>query len=344
MSEARIIDEAVGAAFSRIEARQLSVQLPVEGHMQTVLHDVSLTLRAGDAVGLVGESGSGKSMTARALSRLLPPGAIINGEVLFEGQPVYSMNQAELRNFRSSGVAIVFQDPRSHINPVRTIGDFLTEGMRVNQGLTRQAADKRAIKLLSDVGIADGVRRLRQYPHELSGGLLQRVMIAAILAARPKVILADEPTTALDVTTQAEVMAILDELRHEYQLSLLFITHDLDLASAVCDRTIVMYAGSVVEEQQAEDLYTRPLHPYTAALAHARPSISTTLRRLNAVPGRPLSAFQAPAGCAFAPRCRYAVTACTGDTPPLRAVGSGLTRCLRTEEIMEALPRDWAAE
>ncbi len=195
---------------------------------------------------------------------------------------------------------MVFQDPRAHINPYRTIGDFLTEALRINGGVKRSAAETRAVRVLDDVGVGEAQRRMRQHPHELSGGLLQRVMIASTLLSEPDLLLADEPTTALDVTTQSEVMAILDELSRELGLALLFITHDLELAAAVCDRTVVMYAGHLMETQPSVRLHDHALHPYTAALTASRPSMTTTTNRLVTVPGRPLSAFEVEGGCAFA--------------------------------------------
>jgi oligopeptide/dipeptide ABC transporter ATP-binding protein len=311
----------------------LTVLLPVEGAQRAVLRDVSLQVRPGEAVGLVGESGSGKSMTARAIDRLLPAGAQVQGQIRFQGQDVGALAGGQLRAFRNK-VAMIFQDPRAHVNPVRRIGDFMTEALRTNQGVPAQEARQRAVAMLSQVGIEDGQRRLRQYPHELSGGLLQRVMIAAALLTEPALLLADEPTTALDVTTQAEVMAILDELRSEYGLAMLFITHDLELAAAICDRTAVMYAGQIVEVRKSELLHGDPLHPYTAALAAARPDIAQKAARLQAIPGRPLSAFEAPEGrCAFAPRCGYAVDDCRASTPELSQLDGGLSRCIRVEEL-----------
>ena len=239
-----------------------------------------------------------------------------------------------LRKLRDQ-VAIVFQDPRAHVNPVRRIGDFMTEALRTNRGVSTREADRRAVRLLADVGVPDGPRRLRQYPHELSGGLLQRVMMATALLVEPKLLLADEPTTALDVTTQAEVMAILDDLRRERGLALLFITHDLDLAGAVCDRTVVMYAGQVMEEQPSASLHAHPRHPYTTALVRARPDVASTAPRLAVIPGRPLSAFEAPPGCAFASRCDLAIDECTATRPELRSIGGAWVRCIRAHECGE---------
>ncbi len=328
---------AVGAAGAERDAllsvRDLTVTLPVEGAQRAVLRDVSLEIRPGEAVGLVGESGSGKSMTARAIDRLLPRGAQVEGEIRFDGADVATLTGATLRGYRNK-VAMIFQDPRAHVNPVRRIGDFTTEALRTNLGVPAAEASKRAASMLGEVGIADGERRLRQYPHELSGGMLQRVMIAAALLTGPALLLADEPTTALDVTTQAEVMAILDELRQAHGLAMLFITHDLDLAAAICDRTIVMYAGQIVEERRSELLHSDPLHPYTAALGAARPEIAQKASRLRAIPGRPLSAFEAPAAaCAFAPRCAYTEPACTESVPDLVALGGGRSRCLRAADL-----------
>ena len=324
---------AAAAGQPLLDVDGLTVLLPVEGQQREVLRDVSLQIRAGEAVGLVGESGSGKSMTARAIDRLLPKGAQVRGQIRFGGREVTDLAGAELRAFRNK-VAMIFQDPRAHVNPVRRIGDFMTEALRTNLGVPAADAQQRAADMLAQVGIDEPARRLRQYPHELSGGMLQRVMIAAALLTEPALLLADEPTTALDVTTQAEVMAILDELRHEYGLAMLFITHDLELAAAICDRTIVMYAGQVVEVRRSELLHSDPLHPYTAALAAARPDIAQQSRRLRAIPGRPLSAFEAPPGeCAFAPRCAHAREACLAAVPELVALDGGLSRCVRVTEL-----------
>jgi len=316
-----------------LSIRGLTVRLPVERVMRTVLHDVSLDISPGESVGLVGESGSGKTMTARAVGKLLPAGARVDGEIRFAGREVRSLDGAAERSFRAS-VAMIFQDPRAHINPVRRIGDFMTEALRTNAGVSLDAASKRAVGLLARVGIDDGERRLHQYPHELSGGLLQRVMIATALLTDPRLLLADEPTTALDVTTQAEVMGILEDLRAEFGLAVLFITHNLELAAAVCDRTAVMYAGQIVEIRASDLLHSDPLHPYTAALAAARPSIDRTASRLMAISGRPLSAFEAPeSACAFAARCPHVQDACRRSRPSLVELDGGMTRCLRATEL-----------
>jgi oligopeptide/dipeptide ABC transporter ATP-binding protein len=315
-----------------LEVENLSVWLPVEGHQRPILTDVSLSLDAGEALGIVGESGSGKSMTARSIARLLPPGAEVGGSVTFDGADVQTLRAKALRQFRWD-VAIIFQDPRAHINPLRRIGDFMTEAVLARGDVDKAAARRRARELLGDMGISDPVRRLRQYPHELSGGMLQRVMIASTLMTDPRLILADEPTTALDVTTQAEVVAILDELRRERGLALIFITHDLDLAAAICERTAVFYAGEIVDVQASATLHDDPLHPYMAGLAAARPDISSSASRLRVIEGNPLAAYEAPSGCRFAPRCPHVQDRCRSGPIELEAVASGLSRCVRAQEL-----------
>jgi oligopeptide/dipeptide ABC transporter ATP-binding protein len=309
----------------------LRVDIPVRGQFRTVIHDATFDIAVGEAVGLVGESGSGKSMTARAIMRLLPPKSVTSGSVDFDGQSVLGMGRGALREFRSSQVAIIYQDPRAHINPVRSNGDFLLEAMRA-QGVPPATAQERAIDLLAQVGIPDGARRMRQYPHQLSGGLLQRIMIAAALAADPRLLLADEPTTALDVTTQSEVMAILGDLRAGRGLAMLFITHDLDLAAAVTDRMAVMYAGMIVEISESASVHENALHPYTVGLLRSRPEIGNR-SRIQVIPGRPVSAFETGPGCVFAGRCPYATDTCRSQRPALRAVGQQMVACHRAEEL-----------
>ncbi|MFE1987862.1 ABC transporter ATP-binding protein [Streptomyces mirabilis] len=302
---------------------------------RTVLHDVSYAVRPGQSLGLVGESGSGKSMSLKAVLRMLPAGARTTGDITFDGRSVTAMNPRALRDFRAGEVAMIPQDPRAAANPVRTVGDFLTEVLVRTRGVPRKQAAEQAVGQLADVGIADGEQRLRQYPHQLSGGLLQRVMIAAALAAGPPLLLADEPTTALDVTTQQEVMAILDEQRRRHHLALVLVTHDLDLAAAVTDRIAVMYAGTIVELAPSKGLHRTAQHPYTAGLLRSRPAIGTRVRPLS-LPGRPLSAFEAGPGCVFADRCAFAEERCRTDRPRLEAHGVHLVACHRAAELTAA--------
>ena len=245
---------------------------------QTLLNGVSFEIGEGEALGLVGESGSGKSLTTRAITRMLDPAFRVSGTIEFDGTSVLDMSPSALRRYRQTDVGMIFQDPRAHVNPVHTVGDFLTEVLVRDRGVDRRDAERRAAVLLDEVGVRNAEARLRQYPHELSGGLLQRVMIASVLLAEPRMILADEPTTALDVTAQSDVMAILDEQRKARGLALLFITHDLELAAACCDRLAVMYAGEIVE--QGPQVYEDPQHPYTVELLGARPSIEERVARL----------------------------------------------------------------
>ncbi|MGW7090433.1 ABC transporter ATP-binding protein [Streptomyces sp. NPDC054871] len=310
-----------------LEFDQLRIDLPVKGEHRTLVHRVDLSIAAGSAVGLVGESGSGKSLTARTVLRLLPPGARVSGDVRYDGVSVPAMGPAALRTLRSREAAMIFQDPRAHINPLRTIGDFLTEGLVTTRGERRAAAGDKAAALLREVGIADAARRLRQRPAELSGGLLQRVMIAAALLGGPRLLLADEPTTALDVTTQAEVMALIDEARTQRGLAMLFITHDLALAAAVCDQIAVLYAGSVAEQLPAARLYDDARHPYTRALLASRPTPKDGARPLRAIGGNPLTAYEAGPGCAFAPRCPAARARCESERPHLERLGDGSVAC-----------------
>jgi oligopeptide/dipeptide ABC transporter ATP-binding protein len=319
--------------MSLLEIDHLGVDLPVDESIQTVIHEVTLSIAEGEAVGLVGESGAGKSMTSRAVIRLLPRGAQVRGDIRFAGDSVPAMDRAHLRSFRMNDVGMVFQDPRAHINPVRTIGDFLTESLITNFGSTRASAEEVVIGLLRDVGIEDAPRRLQQHPFELSGGLLQRVMIASVMATHPRLILADEPTTALDVTTQSEVMAILDEQRRQRGLAMLFVTHDLELASAVCDRIAVIYAGFLVEERAAISLHQTAMHPYTAGLMGARPDPRRRSTQLVSIPGRPLSAFEVEQGCPFVSRCPFVETRCQEELPELRELDGGRVACHRAEEL-----------
>jgi len=310
-----------------LEIDGLAVELPVDGLMRSVLHDATFSVDAGEAVALVGESGSGKSMTLRALLGLLPRGAVVHGDIRFDGASVLELKGAQMRRFLAEDIGTIFQDPRAHINPMRSVGDFLCEGLVSTRGVKRKVAVGRAVEALRAVRVADAERRMRQRPYELSGGLLQRVMIAAALIGDPRLLLADEPTTALDVTTQEEVMAILDELRRERSLAMIFVTHDLELAIAVCDRIAVMYAGSIVEVRPSTEIHEKAAHPYTQALLSARPSLATRGRRMEAIQGRPLSAFEVPDGCSFAPRCPYAVDLCRQEAPGMHSVGGGCARC-----------------
>ncbi|MGI5284519.1 ABC transporter ATP-binding protein [Nonomuraea polychroma] len=306
----------------------LSVEgLTIEaGGRRPILREVSLTVGKGEIVGLVGESGSGKSTIARSVLRLLPASSKVSGRVLVSGEDVLTMDPAALRDLRASQVSMIYQDPRSSLNPVRRIGDFLTERMVHTLGRSKADSRARAVELLAAVGLRDPELRMRQYPHELSGGMLQRVVIAAALAADPALLLADEATSALDVTTQAETLALLRRVQAERELGMLFITHDLHLAAAFCDRVHVLYAGTVVESRPAKELFEDPRHPYTAGLLACTPELGDP-RPIRPIPGRPPSLDDAFAGCPFAPRCPHAVDMCTERRPEPVTVSGGFAAC-----------------
>ncbi|XVU27862.1 ABC transporter ATP-binding protein [Actinoplanes sp. CA-054009] len=322
--------------MSLFHLQDLSISVRHRAARRTLVTDVCLDVDAAQSVGLVGESGSGKSMSIKAAMRLLPSGASAGGRIGFDGRDVLALGRKDLARYRSRDVGLIHQDPRAHINPTRTIGQFLTEGVVHTGQMSRQQAAERACELMRDVGITDAERRLAQFPHQLSGGLLQRVMIVAALLPRPRLIFADEPTTALDVTVQSDVMAILLEQIRERDVAMLFVTHDLDLAAAVTDRLAVMYAGTIVETGTSAQICERPLHPYTAGLLRSRPS-ATRVHRLTTIPGRPIAAYEAGEGCAFAPRCSFATDTCRTQRPQRRDVEGRTVACHRVEQIADQL-------
>jgi peptide/nickel transport system ATP-binding protein len=316
-----------------LEINSLGLTVPSAGGPRTLLRDVSLSIAAGTSVGLVGESGSGKSLTARSVIGLLPPGGQVTGDIKVRGISLAGLSEAERRVHRGSELAMVFQDPRAHINPVRRIGDHMTEALRFVRNLDVDEARSRAEDLLHSVNFDRPERIMRMYPHEVSGGMLQRVMIAGALTCEPNVLLADEPTTALDMTTQAELMGILRDLQTDRGMAILFITHDLELAAATCDRTVVMYAGSVMEEQSSEQLQVRPIHPYSSALLHSRPSLGERQKRLPTITGRPVTAAEVTRGCPFSTRCAYVEARCKEQVVPIRSHRVGRVACLRADEL-----------
>ncbi|MEY9874529.1 peptide/nickel transport system ATP-binding protein [Streptacidiphilus sp. MAP12-33] len=319
-----------------LQIQGLRLHLP--GAARPVLAGIDLTVGERETVALVGESGSGKSLTSRSVLRLLPPGATTEGTVAVQGENVLAMDAKALRRLRTHTAAMIFQDPRAAINPLRRIGDFLTESLRLNADLPEAEATERAVRMLDAVGL--GERVLGQYPGQLSGGMLQRVMIASALMGDPALILADEPTTALDVTTQAEVVGLLDDLRERFGTGLLFVTHDLGLAAAISDRVYVMYAGRIAETGPAEALFERPRHPYTAALLRSTPRLDAPQGRLAAIKGQPPSLKLELTGCPFAARCPFATQVCTEELPPHRPVpeeSGRLVACHHSEKLADQL-------
>ncbi|WP_411125110.1 ABC transporter ATP-binding protein [Streptomyces sp. x-19] len=299
-----------------LDIRGLRLRLPRTA--RPVLDGVDLTVSAGETVALVGESGSGKTLTSRSVLRLLPPGAVAEGRIAVAGADVLTLTPRQLRTLRAGTAAMIFQDPRAAINPLRRIGDFLTESLRLNTKTPTAAAEERAGAMLEAVGLPPAL--LRRYPSQVSGGMLQRVMIAAALMGEPALLLADEATTALDVISQAEIVALLTDLRTRFGTGLLFVTHDLGLAAALSDRVCVMYAGRIVESAPAGALFARPRHPYTAALLAATPRLDAPRGRLDAIEGQPPDLRTELTGCPFAPRCASATDVCFERTPAADAV------------------------
>jgi oligopeptide/dipeptide ABC transporter ATP-binding protein len=287
---------------------------------------VGLDVHPGEIVGLIGESGSGKSLTCRSVMRLIhPPGRIAAGSVTFEGRDVLAMSAKQLREFRAHDAGMIYQDPFSSLNPVFRIGDQIVETLRANLGMGKDEAKAHAVELLDGVGIPEPERRALSYPHELSGGMRQRVMIALATASRPRLLLADEPTTALDVTTQAQILALLQRLRAERGMAVLIVSHDFGVIAQVCDRVAVMYGGHVVETAPIATIYEQAEHPYTRALMESVPELGSAGKRVRraGIPGSPPELNEALPGCVFAPRCAFARPSCTSVSMALEEVAPG---------------------
>ena len=288
--------------------------------------DVSFDVEAGETLAIVGESGSGKSVTALSLMRLIPnpPGEIAAGSVMFEGRDLLKLSDAEMQAVRGDRIAMIFQEPMTSLNPSLTVGLQVGEPVRLHRGATWKAALEKAGEMLARVRIPDAKARAEAYPHQFSGGMRQRAMIAMALACQPKLIMADEPTTALDVTVQSQILSLLKELTRETGAALILITHDLGVVARYADRVSVMYAGRVVETGTAQDIYKRPQHPYTMGLMACVPRLDQVLgRRLVPIDGQPPDLTRMPPGCAFAPRCRFVTDRCNAERPTLEEVGNG---------------------
>jgi peptide/nickel transport system permease protein len=327
-----------GDARSRslLEVTGLSVEVQTEAGPVRVVEDVSFVVEAGEVVGLVGESGSGKTVTSLAIMRLLPspPARVVEGSVVFDGTDVLAASFEELRRLRGPGMALVSQDPMNSLNPSFTIGNQLAEAVRLHAGISRPAATRRALELLDLVAIPDPRARLRQYPHQLSGGMRQRVMIAMALSCSPRLLIADEPTTALDVTIQAEILDLLRRLQAEIHMAVLFVTHDFGVVADLCDAVAVMYAGQIVERSAIGQLFARPAHPYTEALLASMPQDAAPHQDLATIPGTVPRLGQMPDGCRFHPRCAYAEPRCAAEPVALGAVDGRDTRCIRAHELV----------
>ena len=282
------------------------------------LNGVSFSMNEGEVLGIVGESGSGKSVTAYSIMGLTAyPGKLIGGTIYFNGHQIEKMSEKEMRKIRGNEVSIIFQDPMTSLNPVYTIGNQITEVIRLHTGKGKKEAYDRAKELLELVGINEPTKRLKQYPHELSGGMRQRVMIAIALACEPKLLIADEPTTALDVTIQAQILELMQELRQKLGMSIIMITHDLGVVASMCERIAVMYAGHIVEYGTADEIFYEPKHEYTKGLINSVPKLSAQeIERLVPIEGQPVDLLNPPAGCPFAPRCANCMKICLREMPP----------------------------
>ncbi len=300
---------------------------------------VDISIDAGETVCVVGESGCGKSVTAKTVMKLvdMPPGKIVAGRVLWQGRDLVPLSAGEMQKIRAKEIAIIFQEPMTSLNPVYTVGEQIAESLRLHEGLGKRAAMDRAVEMLAKVRIPTPERRVRDYPHQFSGGMRQRVMIAIALACNPKLLIADEPTTALDVTIQAQILDLMQDLKAEFGTAVMLITHAMGVVAEVAQRVVVMYAGKVVEEAPVRELFGAPRHPYTQGLIRSIPRIDTAAThkvRLEAIPGTVPKLIEPAEGCRFAARCKHARPACSEATPPLREIAaSHKVACFRAEEI-----------
>ena len=319
-----------------LDVRDLVVEFSARGRVLRAVDGVSLALEAGEILGLVGESGSGKSVTCRAILRLLPgrQARIVRGEVRYGGQDLLAVGEDAMRDVRGRAISMIFQNPSSHLDPVMPIGEQVAEPLIVHEGLSKREGRRRAVDLLRQVGIPDPERHYGAYAHQLSGGLRQRAMIAAALSCNPSVLIADEPTTALDVTVQAQILRLLLDLRDRTGLAIILITHDLGVIAQTSDSVAVMYAGRIVERGPKAELLARPLHPYSEALIRSQPELARPDAPLPSIEGQPPSLDAPPPGCRFHPRCGYVQAACRETDVRLAGVAEGrLSACFRWEEL-----------
>ncbi len=315
-----------------LEVKDLSVEFHTAEGVVRAVRDLSYTLHAGEKLGIVGESGSGKSVSSLGIMRLIPdpPGRVTQGQILYRGEDLLKKSEREMCAIRGNEISMIFQEPMTSLNPIHKCGKQIAEVLTLHRGMKRREAAEAAVELMRAVGIASPETRAQEYPHQMSGGMRQRVMIAMALACRPHILIADEPTTALDVTIQAQILDLIRSLNRELNTGVLFITHDLGVVSELCDTVIVMYMGRIVERAPVDELFVAPKHPYTEGLLHAIPTITRERRPLEAIKGmvpNPLEQFD---GCAFEPRCPYATERCRTETPPLVSLSESRdVRCWR---------------
>lgn len=322
-----------------LSVRGLHTVFGPPGNETPVVQDIDFDLDQGEILGIVGESGSGKSMTALSILRLLPPsGRIAAGTVRFEGEDLLEKSPTQMNAIRGDKIAMIFQEPMSALNPVFTVGDQIGEALQIHRGMRKRAARAAAIELLDMVEIPQAARRVDDYPHQLSGGMRQRVMIAMAIACRPRILIADEPTTALDVTVQAQIFDLLRSLQREMNLAIVLITHDLGVIAQFAHRVMVMYAGRVLESSPTKELFRMPRHPYTSALLKSLPERQIGTGRLYAIPGSVPALTDMPSGCRFAPRCGHAIPACGAAVPPTLEFPGGVSvACIRAGEAVASM-------
>jgi oligopeptide/dipeptide ABC transporter ATP-binding protein len=316
-----------------LEIADLRVTLDAGSRTITPVDGVSLTLGRGEALGIAGESGCGKSLTLKSIIGLLPPGALVEGDLRFalEDEAPIPYTSSDVHGH---GISIIFQEPMTALNPTMRVGDLIAEGPRIHQGMSKKAARERVVELMRQVGIPSPEKRSRMWPHQLSGGLRQRVMIATALSTRPKLLLCDEPTTALDVSIQDQILGLLQDIRTTLGMSIIFVSHDLAVLGELCDRLAIMYAGRIVETGPVDDVFSDPQHPYTEALMCSVPSFQASSEKLEGIEGHPPDPRDFPPGCRFAPRCDYAQEDCTSAAHELRIIsGDRTTACIHSELI-----------
>lgn len=308
-----------------LNIKNLKTYFYTEDGVIKAVDDVSLSIREGETLGVVGESGCGKSITAMSILRLIPnpPGKIIDGEIIFDGEDLTKVSDAHIRKIRGNKISVIFQEPMTSLNPVFTIGDQIIEAIVIHQNMNQEQARKKAIEMLKLVGIPRAEEVVDAYPHELSGGMRQRAMIAMAMACNPKLLIADEPTTALDVTIQAQILDLMRDLKNKTNTSIMLITHDLGVVAEMADHVVVMYAGKVVEEANVLEIFKNPMHPYTVGLLESKPILNQDKERLNSIPGQVPNPLNMPEGCYFHPRCSKAMDICRKQQPTLCTVKDG---------------------
>ncbi|TQR21434.1 ABC transporter ATP-binding protein [Psychrobacillus vulpis] len=321
-----------------LEVKNLKVHFDTENGTVTAVDDVSFSVKQGETVGVVGESGCGKSVTAESILRLLnEKHTHYEGNILFEEKDILKFSYSELQKLRGNDISMIFQDPMSSLNPVYTVGNQIVEALLLHQNLTKKEAEVKAVEMLKLTGIPLPEKRVNEYPHELSGGMRQRVMIAMALSCKPKLLIADEPTTALDVTTQSQILDLINELKDEFNMGTIMITHDLGVVAEVCTKVVVMYLGQVIEEASVESIFSSPLHPYTQGLLKSIPHIEGPRdEKLYVIEGKVPTLTQIPKGCRFAPRCEFATELCRDKMPQLESYENDLkVRCWHFKDIQE---------